>query len=81
MPLLIIYPLNPVKANILDSRNQLKEGIAQYKCSDLPFIAFAIVFPASSNSSGVTYVVNEVKDLIETEINFESENDNTYPDG
>lgn len=80
MPLLIIYPLNPVKANILDSRNQLKEGISQYKCSDLPFIAFAIVFPSSSNSSGVTYVVNEVKDLIETEINFESENDNTYPD-
>lgn len=80
IPLLIIYPLNPVKANILNSKKQLKEGIKQYTHSDKPFIAFAIVFPSSNNSKGVTYVVNDVKDLIETEINFESENDNIYPD-
>lgn len=79
-PLLIIYPLNPAMANIYDSNGNLKENIDQYNIDDTPFIAFAVVFPNSNNSKGVQYKVNEVRDLMETEINFESENDNTYPD-
>lgn len=79
-PLLIIYPLNPIKANIYDYSGNLKQNIDQYSINDLPFIAFAVIFPKSNNSKGVQYKVNEVKDLMETEINFESENDNTYPD-
>lgn len=79
-PLLIIYPLNPIKANIYDYSGNLKENIDQYSINDLPFIAFAVIFPKSNNSKGVQYKVNEVKDLMETEINFEYENDNTYPD-
>lgn len=43
-------------------------------------MGFAIVFPNSRNSKGVKYKVNEVRDLIDTEINFEITNDNHYPD-
>lgn len=79
-PLLIIYPLNPVKANIFNSDGSLKGNIDQYTSTDIPFIGFAVVFPNSKNSRGVQYKVNDVRDLMESEINFESENDNIYPD-
>jgi hypothetical protein len=78
-PFLIIYPLNPEKANIYRD-GILKEGVEQYKANELPFIAFAIVFPNSQNSRGFKYKVNEVKELIESELNFENENDNEYAD-
>lgn len=79
-PFLIIYPLNPVKANILDKNQNRKEDVEQYDKNGLPFIAFAIIFPNSKNSQGFKYKVNEVTDIIETEINFENENDNVYAD-
>ena len=79
-PLLIIYPLNPEKANVRGFDGQIKQDVECFKQNDTPFIAFAIVFPNSKNSKGVKYKVNEVKDLIETEINFEETNDNQYPD-
>lgn len=79
-PLLIIYPLNPEKANVVGLDGKIKEDVVCYKRNDLPFIAFAIVFPQSKNAKGVKYKVNEVKDLIETEINFEATNDNKYSD-
>lgn len=78
-PLLILYPLNPVKAN---SGIDIKKNpnTILYNQNDLPFIGFAIVFPNSKNSKGVMYKVNMVNDLVETEINFEETNDNQYPD-
>lgn len=79
-PLLIIYPLNPQKANVIGFDGNIKRNIECFKQNDTPFIAFAIVFPNSKNSRGVKYRVNEVKDLVETEINFEETNDNLYPD-
>ncbi|WP_304649051.1 Z1 domain-containing protein [uncultured Duncaniella sp.] len=82
-PLLIIYPLNPIKANIYTDKESkmLKDGIEQYAENSLPFISFAIVFPQSKTSTGVKYKVNDViKSLIETELNFDKENDNIYPD-
>lgn len=79
-PLLIIYPLNPYYSNIKDLNGNPKQGVAYYNPGDIPFVGFAIVFPNSKNSKGVKYKVNEVKDLIETERIFESENDNQYAD-
>ena len=79
-PFLIIYPLNPEKANIVDKNENFKEGVEQYEHNGLPFIAFAIVFPNSKNSQGFKYKVNEVQDIIETEIDFDNENDNVYAD-
>ncbi len=79
-PLLIIYPLNPEKANVKGFDGKIKQDVECFKQNETPFIAFAIVFPNSKNSMGVKYKVNEVKDLIETEINFEETNDNQYPD-
>ena len=78
-PLLIIYPLNPEKANHGINKENTPEAEI-FKCNDKPFIAFAIVFPNSKNTKGVKYKVNEVKDLVDTEINFENTNDNKYPD-
>ena len=79
-PLLIIYPLNPEKANVVGFDGNIKRDVECFKQNDLPFMAFAIVFPNSKNSKGVKYRVNQVKDLVETEINFEKTNDNQYPD-
>ena len=75
-PFLIIYPLNPEKANIVDKNENFKEGVEQYEHNGLPFI----VFPNSKNSQGFKYKVNEVQDIIETEIDFDNENDNVYAD-
>ena len=79
-PLLIIYPLNPEKSNVKDGNNNIIPDTEQYTSNDLPFIAFAIVFPNSRNSNGYKYKVNEDTDLIATEINFEQTNDNQYSD-
>lgn len=79
-PLLIIYPLNPEKANVIGFDGKIKQDVECFNQNDTPFIGFAIVFPNSKNSKGVKYKVNEVKDLIDTEINFEETNDNHYPD-
>lgn len=79
-PLLIIYPLNPEKANVIGFDGKIKYDVECYKANETPFIGFAIVFPNSKNSKGVKYKVNEVKDLVDTEINFEATNDNKYPD-
>lgn len=79
-PLLIIYPLNPERANVKDANGKIKQDVECYKQNDIPFIAFAIVFPNSRNTKGVKYKVNEVMDIIESEILFEETNDNQYPD-
>ena len=76
-PLLIIYPLNPVWANIKNpdgASNPIK-----YTEKDSPFIGFAIVFPHSNiPDNAVPYVANRVAEFAETEDNFENENDNNY---
>ncbi len=79
-PLLIIYPLNPEKANVIGLDGKVKKEVETYTKYDTPFIAFAIVFPNSRNTKGVKYQINEVKDLIETEINFEETNENRDSD-
>lgn len=79
-PLLIIYPLNPEKANVVGFDGKIKRDVECFKQNDMPFIAFAIVFPNSKTSKGVKYRINQDKDLVETEINFEKTNDNQYPD-
>lgn len=79
-PLLIIYPLNPEKANVIGFDGKIKQDVECFNQNDTPFMGFAIVFPNSKNSKGVKYKVNEVQDLIDTEINFEETNDNHYPD-
>ena len=77
-PLLILYPLNPQKANYGIDIKETQNTII-FNQNDLPFIGFAIVFPNSKNSKGVMYKVNMVNDLEQTEINFEETNDNHYP--
>lgn len=78
-PLLILYPLNPKRANCgIDIKET--PNVILFNQNDLPFIGFAIVFPKSKNSKGITYKVNMVQDLMDTEINFEETNDNQYPD-
>lgn len=79
-PLLIIYPLNPEKANVIGVNGKIKNDVLSFKQNDTPFIAFAIVFPNSKNARGVKYRVNEITDLIDTEIHFEETNDNQYCD-
>ena len=77
-PLLIIYPLNPVCANIYI--NDLpKAGTIQYTEEDTPFIGFAIAFPHSNiPNNAVAYVVNRIDEFAETEDNFDNEDDNNY---
>lgn len=77
-PLLIIYPLNPVCANIYI--NDLpKAGTIQYTEEDTPFIGFAIAFPHSNiSNNAVAYVVNRIDEFAETEDNFDNEDDNNY---
>lgn len=77
-PLLIIYPLNPVCANIYI--NDLpKAGTIQYTEEDTPFIGFAIAFPHSNiPNNAVTYIVNRIAEFAETEDNFDNEDDNNY---
>ena len=78
-PLLIIYPLNPVYANIKNADGTIKNGTIQYTVEDSPFIGFAISFPHSEvRDNAVTYAVNRVAEYAETEDNFDNEDDNNY---
>lgn len=78
-PLLIIYPLNPVYANIKNADGTPKVGTIQYSETDSPFIGFAISFPHSEvPNNAVSYTVNRVAEYAETEDNFDNEDDNNY---
>jgi hypothetical protein len=77
-PLLIIYPLNPKYSNVLDVQGNEVEETTVYDINDDPFIGFAVSFPSSSNTEGMTYRVNRVAEFAETEDLFNSEDDNTY---
>lgn len=78
-PLLIIYPLNPVCANIKNADGSIKDGTIQYTEEDTPFIGFAIAFPHSNiPNNAVAYVVNRIAEFAETEDNFDNEDDNNY---
>jgi len=77
-PLLIIYPLNPKYSNVLDSQGNEVEKTTIYNIDDSPFIGFAISFPSSSNTQGITYSVNRVAEFAETEDLFNLEDDNAY---
>jgi len=77
-PLLLIYPLNPVCANVLDKQNQPQKGTIKYSASDEPFIGFVISFPSSSTNIAISYTVNQVAEFAETETLFDNENDNIY---
>ncbi|MFT4223522.1 Z1 domain-containing protein [Dysgonomonas sp.] len=77
-PLLIIYPLNPKYSNVLDTQGNEVEGTTIYDINDDPFIGFAVSFPSSSNSEGMTYRINRVAEFAETEDLFNSQDDNTY---
>ncbi len=78
-PLLIIYPLNPVCANIKNTDGSIKAGTIQYTEEDTPFIGFAIAFPHSNiPNNAVAYVVNRIAEFAETEDNFDNEDDNNY---
>lgn len=78
-PLLIIYPLNPVCANIKNVDGSIKVGTTQYTEEDTPFIGFAIAFPHSNiPNNAVAYVVNRIAEFAETEDNFDNEDDNNY---
>lgn len=79
-PLLIIYPLNPEKANIyLPNSKIIKPGTISYTEQDSPFIGFAISFPHSNvTNNAISYAVNQVAEFADIEDNFDNENDNTY---
>lgn len=78
-PLLIIYPLNPIHANIMNADGSIKNDTIQYKDEDDPFIGFAIVFPSSRlHDNAVSYTVNRVAEYAEIEDNFDNEDDNYY---
>ena len=76
-PLLIIYPLNPIGANVMKN-NVLVEGSTVFAESDDPFVGFAISFPATDTSIAVNYKVNMVGEYADIEDNFDNENDNEY---
>ena len=77
-PLLIIYPLNPVYANVKNN-GSIKSGTIQYTEADSPFIGFAISFPHSEvPDNAVSYTVNRVQEYADTEDNFDNEDDNNY---
>ena len=76
---MIIYPLNPVCANIKNTDGSIKTGTIQYTEEDTPFIGFAIAFPHSNiPNNAVAYVVNRIAEFAETEDNFDNEDDNNY---
>ncbi len=78
-PLLIIYPLNPICANIKNDDGTPKNGTIQYAEIDPPFIGFAISFPHSDvPNNAVSYIVNRVAEYADTEDNFDNEDDNNY---
>lgn len=76
-PLLIIYPLNPIGANVMKN-NVPVEGSIVFTVGDDPFVGFAISFPATDTSIAVNYKVNMVGEYADIEDNFDNENDNEY---
>ena len=76
-PLLIIYPLNPIGANVMKN-GVPAEGSTVFVESDDPFVGFAISFPATDTSFAVNYKVNMVGEYADIEDNFDNENDNEY---
>lgn len=74
-PLLIIYPLNPLGANIKGQENLFTD-------SDIPIMGFAIVFPSSDTGHTETYAVNScmLERYKQSEEDFEMYNDNTEDD-
>jgi len=77
-PLLLIYPLNPACANVLDKQGNIQSGTISFSKTDEPFIGFVISFPGSSTNIAVSYAVNQVAEFAETEDLFNSEDDNIY---
>jgi hypothetical protein len=77
-PLLLIYPLNPACANVLDEQGNIQNGTISYNITDEPFIGFAIVFPSSAGNYAISYTVNQIAEFMETENTFDNENDNVY---
>lgn len=77
-PLLIIYPLNPAYANVLDNQGNVIEGTIQYNVNDEPFIGFAIAFPRTVSDCAISYAVNNTNEYLVTEDEFDANNDNTY---
>lgn len=66
--LLILYPLNPIKANTPQNGTTLTEN-------DVPFIGFAIAFPHSKSNGGVEYVVTSIEEFKQTEDIYEQDAD------
>ena len=77
-PLLLIYPLNPVCANVLDKQGNIQNGTVSYNATDEPFIGFVISFPGSGKQYAISYTVNQIAEFAETENTFDNENDNVY---
>ena len=77
-PLLLIYPLNPVCANVLDKQGNIQSGTISYNVTDEPFIGFVISFPGSGKQYAISYTVNQIAEFAETEDTFDNENDNVY---
>ncbi len=71
-PLLIIYPLNPVGANVIGQESRFTDN-------DTPIMGFAIVFPSSDTKHTETYAVNGsmLERYLQSEEDFEMYNDNT----
>lgn len=76
-PLLIIYPLNPIGANVIKNGKPII-GSTVFTENDDPFVGFAISFPSTDTSIAVNYKVNMVGEYADIEDNFDNENDNEY---
>ena len=77
-PLLIIYPLNPIFANVKDKKGNIVPNTIVYTENDEPIVGFAISFPNTNSGKAIAYCVNNVGDFADVEDNFENENDNEY---
>lgn len=77
-PLLLIYPLNPVCANVLNKQGEIQSDTISYSKRDEPFIGFVVSFPSSNTNIAVSYAVNQVAEFAEAEALFDNENDNVY---
>jgi len=77
-PLLIIYPLNPIGANIYDNDKKIKENTIEFTLDDEPFIGFAICFPHSNGNNTEEYAINSVliDKFRQSEEEFDNNNDN-----
>ena len=75
---MIIYPLNPIFANVKDKKGNIVPNTIVYTENDAPIISFAISFPGTDSGRAISYCVNSVGDFADIEDNFENENDNEY---